>query len=190
MKTNRNSRCRAMIVFIATGILAAHLSIVAHGQTLEFDGGLGYAAVDMTAWAGTEPYDWGQMTSYYGVNLLFPLNDVVSLGGGVRHQYLFWYDIRYLISGTTYVMLTREVAATRIAANARFNFSKLFVDLALGPYLFDGFTDFSATGSFGYNIRLTDKLALPIRASAGMILDAEASIIPVTAGAGLAYRFN
>lgn len=178
-----------MIVFIGCCIFFIPRANT-EAQTLEFDGGIGYAAVDMTAWAGTEPYDWGQMTSYYGVNLLFPLNDVISLGGGVRHQYLFWYDIQYFFSGSTYSILTREVSATRVAANVRFNFNRLFVDVALGPYFFEDFNDFSATGSFGYNIRLSDKLSLPIRLSAGLILDSDASILPVTTGAGLSYRFK
>jgi hypothetical protein len=190
METKRNTSRWAVIIFIGSSILFIQPAATTNAQTLEFDGGIGYAAVDITAWEGAEPYDWEQMTSYYGLNILFPINDVISLGGGVRHQYLFWYDTRYFYSGSPYSTITHEVTATRIAANVRFNFNRLFIDVALGPYFFDGFNDFSGTGSFGYNIKLSEKLSLPVRLSAGLILDTDASIIPITTGIGLSYRFK
>lgn len=189
MRTATNPSGWVKMTIIIGTFLCTLTATLVKAQTIEFDGGVGYSSVDMTSWAGDEPSEWGQMTSYYGLNILFPLSEKISIGGGVRHHYLFWYDIRYPFGNTT-TTLTREVQATRIAANIRFNFNRLFIDVAPGLYLFEDFSDFSVTGSLGYNIRLTEKLALPLRISAGFIADAETSIIPITGGAGLSYRFK
>jgi hypothetical protein len=198
MKTSKNTGAfsttigiRKRVRIFRTFVVAVLITLSAHSvaQIIEVGGGTGYSAVDMYAWSGTEPDDWGNSTSYFGAQILFPLGSKVSIGGGVIHQYLFWYDYRYPY-GTSYIYITQEVSATRIAGILRFNFNRNFLDLSVGPYLFDDFVDLSIGVQFGRDFRLSDKIGLPVKIGTNIIADSDAIVVPITIGIGFSYRFK
>lgn len=178
-----------MLIRLSIFIFLTVICARSFSQVIEVGGGIGYAAVDMNAWAGIEPEDWSNFSSYYGVQILFPIGAKVAIGAGVAYQYLFWYYFRYP-NGAQTLDITRDVDATRVQGIFRVNLNRNFFEVAAGPYFFGDFTDLSLGVQFGHDFRLSDKLGLPVRVGATYIADSEAVIIPITAGAGLSYRFK
>jgi hypothetical protein len=181
LSTMKGATARHVLAFTFTLLFASPVL----SQTIEIDGGVGYTAVDMEAWAGVEPYDWNNMASYVNAQVLFPISATVSLGAGAGYQYLFWYDFRYLSSYITY-----EAEATRITGIARFHFNRNFIDLTFGTYLFEDYSNFAGGVNLGRAFRLSEKLSLPVKISTTVIVDSDAMILPITVGTGLSYKFR
>lgn len=178
-----------MFVRLSIFILLISMCDRSFSQIIEVGGGIGYAAVDMNAWSGIEPEDWGNFSSYYGAQILFPIGDKVAVGAGVAYQYLFWYYFRYPYGSQT-LDITRDVDATHVQGIVRFNLKQNFIELTVGPYFFEDFIDLSLGVQFGHEFRLSEKFGVPIRVGTTIIADSDAVIIPITAGAGLSYRFK
>jgi hypothetical protein len=173
-----------LIVFFLSFQVIVNIS---NSQVIEIDGGVGYSALDMEAWAVVERNDWSNFSGYATAHVLYPLNDILSVGisGGFHH--LFWYDFEEY---TYHYLKDRNVNAVRLTAFARFNLGQNFIDLGAGPYIFNSFTDFTAIVSIGHSFQLTDKLAIPVKISAAAVFDSDAKVFPITIGAGISYSFR
>ena len=159
-----------------------------HGQVnIELHGGIGYSGVDMEAWSGTEPEDWGQfMSEVYAT--VYPLKlGGISLGAEFGYQYFFWYTTD--VPGYSWVY-EYNVDAFRLMILMRANLlSNLFVELGPGAFMFGDWTDFGLTASAGYRIGLTEHIAIPVKLRTEIILDRDANLFPVGLSAGFSYTF-
>ncbi|MGD0583037.1 MAG: hypothetical protein ABR974_08855 [Bacteroidales bacterium] len=167
------------------------ISPVTYSQVIEVTGGIGYTAVNIDQWYGTEKYgatllDWSHFSGYVTAQGFYALNKTLSIGIGAGYQYLFWYDIK-TYSGSYYEY---EVDAFRLTALARLNFKNNFIDFGFGTFLFEDSNDFASVVSFGHSFRLTDKLALPVKVNCNAIFDKSSIVAPVTLGIGLSYKIK
>ncbi|MFZ5972780.1 MAG: hypothetical protein ACOYXA_14425 [Bacteroidota bacterium] len=167
------------------------------GQTIEVDGGMGYAAVNLESWSGISEtgstfrlYDWSNFTGYASLQVLFPVSKSIQAGVSAGYQHLFWYEWKYFYdtyNGYFYYQ-EADVNASRFLGIVRLNAAKLQFDLGLGTFVFDDFADFTTLAALIYPIKLTDQLSIPVKVATNIIFDSDATIVPLTLGAGLSYR--
>ena len=168
---------------VSLGLMVAATAPTAAQVTVEAYGGLGFNGVDVAAWAGTQPYDWDEtMAEVYGQVFFFEAGGV-SLGAELGYSHLLWYEITYLGSYIGY-----DVEANRVMGVARTDFTSfVFGEVAVGYYLFDGFTDMAASAALGGHIPLSGPWTIPVKLRATTILDTDANMTPIGLSIGVAY---
>ncbi|MCJ7448384.1 MAG: hypothetical protein MUO72_11900 [Bacteroidales bacterium] len=175
------------------GVLILFLHVIApviHSQVIEVTGGVGYTHINLDSWTkGGELYDWLELNGCATAQGFYPINKIISVGisGGFHH--LFSYSTKSPYGN--YIGYNYEANAGSIAALARFNFGRNFIDLGVGPFFISGgYTDWAAVVSLGHAFRLTEKLSLPLKFNGSVIFDSDANIIPLTFTTGLSYRIK
>lgn len=154
-----------------------------NAQMLSAFGTIGGTFVDEEAWAGQEPRDWNNTMSGFHLQAHFLNVSKLHIGAEVGYTYLFWYDI-VIISP-----VTRQVDAWRVLALAQVDLAAgLFLEAGAGVYLFEDFTDPTVAFGLGYLIDIPGPLSIPLKARADIILDSDATLVPLGLSAGL--RFN
>ena len=157
-------------------------------RVIEVHGGIGYTSVDIEAWAGTEPNEWDQTMSQIEVQYFFSQVGELSIGVELGYQYFFWYEV-IIPFGTTRLFSGRSAEANHLMAVGRYEFTdKMFADLGLGMIFFEDFTDYGLSGALGYRIQVNEKLAIPVKFKAGIVLDNDANLIPLGISIGLSYK--
>ncbi|MEM9998113.1 MAG: hypothetical protein AAF809_10475 [Bacteroidota bacterium] len=156
--------------------------------TIEVHGGVGYTAVDVDGWSQGTAVNWDQFAVPVYAQLFALQVGAAQLGLEVGYDYFFYYEVRIPDPFFT-VIRGRDVEATRVHAVARLPVGgRAFVEAGAGPYFFDGFTNLGATLAVGLPIGLTPRLALPIKLRTGLVLDEDASLVPLSLSVGLSYR--
>jgi hypothetical protein len=151
--------------------------------------GAGHTATDVEGWAKTRLLDWSQFLSDGHAQLFLLGLGPARLGVEAGHSDFMWYEYDSCPNCAQTHYADRYVAATRVLAVAQVG-SRVFAELAGGVHMFDGFTDLGAYGGFGVRIPLVGRLELPIKARAGIILDSDEKLIPITLSGGLSYRLK
>jgi len=149
---------------------------------VELYAGIGYTGVDIVGWTYINPYDWNQGMGHVYAQA-FPLNiGIISIGAEFGFQHFFWYE--------RYNYTEENVDAFRFMGIVRaYLTDKLYTELGPGAYRFGDWTDFGVMGAFGYKIGVTERLSIPIKLRAAIILDEDSNLYPVGLSAGLAYSF-
>jgi hypothetical protein len=168
-----------------------------YSQILELDLGNGYSITSVESWSGiTENgttyrlHDWSYYTGYASLQVLFPATKSSHFGISAGYQHLFWYEYEYIYDrdyGYSY-FFDRGVSAWRLMGFTRFNSGASFIDIGLGAYIFDDFTDFASLVSFGHLVRITEEIALPVKLNCNLIADSDAIVVPITLSIGLSYN--
>ncbi len=157
-------------------------------QVIEIHGGIGYTSVDLEAWAGTEPNEWDQTMSQIEVQYFFSQVGDLTIGVELGYQYFFWYEV-VIPFGSTRLFRGRWAEANHLMAIGRYEFNdKLYADVGLGMIYFEDWTDIGLSGALGYRFRANEKLAVPVKFKAGLVLDNDANLIPLGITIGLAYK--
>ncbi len=167
-----------------------------HSQVIEVDAAIGYGATDLKArLLGSEPYDWSNLSGYATAQAFYPINKTLSIGISAGYHHLYWYEMKH-VSLYGYVSYSEYSAnATRLLALVRYNFGNNFIDLGAGPFIFGDYTDLGTVVSIGHAFKLTDKLAIPIKANCNAIferndINANVNIVSLTISAGISYRIK
>lgn len=182
MKTARLTLGLALVATVA-------MPVGAHAQrqvTIEVSGGGGITVVDVQKASGQTSEVRGEEkgTYQYFGRVFFADLGPARFGVEVGYQYLYFYEAPYI------GYLDRDIDAMRYAAVLRFSApGSVVFETGAGVYSFDGGSVFSALGAAGLDFALTDKVSIPIRARADIVLD-DALTIPVGATLGLSIRLN
>lgn len=172
----------AAVVLSAPNLAAAQIKLEAHGSA-------GYSQVDVDKWAGSNALDWDQFSSGFHLQGWYrpPDRNRFSLGIEWGYQYLLFYQVRYGI-----YPLDRDVDATRVMGLLRLPSTgrAVFMDVGVGAYFFDDFTDLALTAAVGKSFGLGPKLHLPVKFRADVIFDEDATIIPFGVTVGVAYDLS
>jgi hypothetical protein len=151
--------------------------------------GAGHTAADVESWATTRLNDWSQfLFDAHAQALLLGLGPM-RLGLEVGHSSFMWYRYNSCPGCASPVYGESSVAATRALAVAQFG-SRFFAEVAGGIHMFDGYTNWGGYGGLGVRIPLLGRLELPVKARAGLILNSDENLIPLTLSAGLSYRLQ
>ena len=157
-------------------------------RIIEVHGGIGYTSVDLEAWAGTEPNEWDQTMTQIEVQYFFSQVGDLTIGVELGYQYFFWYEV-VIPFGATRLFRGRSAEANHLMAMGRYELSnKLYADLGLGMIFFEDWTDIGLSGALGYRIKVNEKLTIPVKFRAGIVLDNDANLIPIGISIGLSYK--
>jgi hypothetical protein len=157
------------------------------GYSLEGAFALGYTVVDMDGWARNTNYDWGQFAWRGTVAGYRWMGPKVQLGVEGGTNYFFWYTYR-TYSG--YESSAVDVDAWHVMAMGRVYLSpRVFAEVGGGYFFFSDFSDPGVVAGLGYRIPVSERLSVPIKARAGMVLDSDANVIPLTLSGGITLDF-
>jgi hypothetical protein len=137
--------------------------------------------------SGTVAEDWGQFSGGLSLQYLYETNRLISLGLEVMYQHLFWYDVR-VPYGSYDIYREYSINAFKLAPIIRIGGSGK-VALDVGPTVV--FRDGVVMGSFmslNYNIPLSDKLDIPIKARLDYVELYGVNVFPLTLNAGLRIK--
>lgn len=180
---------RSIHVACAVAVLTLVPAELRAQRSIEVFAGAGHTETDVEGWAKTRLTDWSQFL-FDGHAQLFLLGlGPARLGVEAGQSDFMWYEFNSCGNCVQPVYTDRYVAATRVLGVAQFG-SRVFAELAGGMHMFDGFTDLGAYAGFGVRIPLVGRLELPIKARAGIILDSDETLIPLTLSGGLSYRLK
>ena len=184
----KRSRCTYVAyVACAAALLALAPADLRAQRSIDIYAGAGHTEANVEGWSGTRLTDWSQfLFDVHAQAMLLGLGPV-RLGLEAGHSSLLWYEYNSCLNCDFPSYTDRSVAATRVLAVAHVG-SRVFLELAGGMHMFDGFTDWGGYGGLGVRIPLMARLELPIKARAGYITDADENLIPITLSAGLSYR--
>lgn len=182
---------RFRITAVALALITVLSGRAAAQRLLEVYGGAGYTAGNVNNWSGhSSLYDWSQTLYDYHAEALLVRAGGVHLGLEAGYEHLMWYEYNYCPGCSTPAYTSRSVSATRVMAVARVDSpARLFAEVAAGMQFFDGYSDPGVYAGIGYRVPLTAAVDLPIKVRAGLILDSDQNLIPLSLSAGLSYRF-
>jgi hypothetical protein len=180
--------CRLAVIGLAGALTLLPARATAQGLSLgdvEFDGGVGYSFVNVTAWlAGGTLVSDNRLASGGDGRVIFFNSGPFRLGAEVGYHYYWSYRAIFGTSG-----VIRDVDADHISLVARVLITpRLSLDVGGGAQFFDGFTDVGLQGAIRYAIPVNERLSIPIGVRADLILDSTTALLPVMLTAGFAIR--
>lgn len=174
---------RSLLILISGLILLLPGTRIASAQrSAEVHFGIGYTGVDIQGWSYGAS-DWGQFMGQAYAQA-FPVRfGPIALGAEFGYQHFFWYvDDTYFYD--------HNVDAFYLMAQVRSAFREnFFAELGFGVYFFEEYNDPGFSAAIGYQLRINEKLSVPLKFRTGIIFDTDANLYPVGISAGLAFSF-
>ena len=136
---------------------------------------------------GTVAEDWGQFNGGLSLQYLYETNKFLSVGLEIMYQHLFWYEV-HVPYGTYGLYREYSINAFKFAPILRIGGTGI-VALDIGPEVI--FSDGAVIGTFmslNYNIPLSDKLEIPIKARVDYMGLYGVNVFPLTLNAGLRVK--
>jgi hypothetical protein len=142
----------------------------------------------MDAWSGGYAYDWSQFTWRANAAVFLGLGRRARIGAEVGHDYFLWYTVA---TGYGYQSEAREATAWHVMAVGRLYLSRrMFAEVGGGYYFFSAdFSDPGIVAGLGYHVPVGRRLSVPIKARVTMVLDKDATLVPLTLSGGIALDF-
>ena len=159
---------------------------------VEAEGGVGYSAMNISSWSGTdpeEPEDWSQFAKIFNAQVLYRKSNM-ALGLSYGYNYFCWSYVRIPYGNYT-IDRTYEGQAHKLALLFRYyTNNNIVVDFNGGVYLFDGYSNLGIGTSVGKMLRINEQLSAPIKLNCSTIFNSEAMIVPISLSVGLSYQFR
>jgi len=152
---------------------------------IEFTGGVGYAIVDLSSWAG-EGIVSNSKLAYWGAGrVFFPVGTSISVGVEVGYHYHFWWTTPSM--GYSWVY-TYNAAAAHAAVLLRLPLSPAFTaDVGPAMHFFSAGTKPGVVGALMYHIPVGPSINIPVGVRADAIFTTPI-LIPVVLSAGVGIR--
>jgi hypothetical protein len=152
-------------------------------------GGAGFTIVDLAKASGyDEPIltNWGTFHYKFNLQALYKVG-MIELGLEVGYNDLYWYYLRIPYGDQT-IYRENYVHTVNIYGLLQHTMpNAIFLQAGAGIHIFDDGSTLGLMGAAGYDIRLTDKLSIPLFLRLDVIFG-DGTPIPISAGAGIRYH--
>lgn len=137
---------------------------------------------------GTVAEDWGQFSGGLSLQYFYEINKLVSLGAEIMYQHLFWYEV-HVPYGQYGIYREYSINAFKIAPVFRIGGSgQVTFDIGPAEVIFRDGVVIGSFASLNYNIPLSDKMEIPIKARVDYMKLYDVSVFPLTLNAGLRVK--
>jgi hypothetical protein len=161
-------------------------------QILEFNIGTGQTAVDIEYLVeqdeiqNTVATDWGLENYGIGLQYFFYKNNIFRIGTELMYQYQYWYSVKIPNTTNQYSYRTYNVESFKITPILRVGSDILSIDI--GPeFNFNDGLSLGLLTSFNYNIKLTDKIFIPLKLRVDVI-SGEVVYTPISLNTGICIK--
>lgn len=137
---------------------------------------------------GTVAEDWGQFSGGMSFQYFYEINKLASVGLEIMYQHLYWYEVR-VPYGAYDIYREYSINAFKFAPVFRLGGSgKVALDIGPAEFIFRDGVSFGSFLSLNYNIPLSEKLVIPIKARAEYMGLYGVNVFPLTLNAGIRYK--
>ncbi|MEM7415835.1 MAG: hypothetical protein AAF389_10095 [Gemmatimonadota bacterium] len=180
-------RHRLSFVFALVATLVA--APVTAQLTVEVHGSFGITNVHITGFSGSDVLDSDKATSGAHAQLFFgnAVERAPILGVELGYQYLFFYEFA---QGANAIEQGVDAVRAMVVGRVPLGGGEIWAEGAAGAYRVEGSTSAAVGAGVAMTIRVAPTVQIPLRLRTDVVLDSNATIVPVMASMGLSVAIG
>jgi len=170
-------------IFLCSFLVILPVKLISQ-VTVEANAGIGGTITNVENWAGISLHDWGNFGGGFNAQVHRQVFNRFHVGAEAGFRYFLWYE---LPAASSYGDI--DVDAFYLMAKCRYFFNdNIHTEIGIGPYFFGDFIDIGLAAVLGYRIMINRHISIVPKLGTGIIIDSDASLIPINLTIGASYK--